>query len=82
MMGLIGLSGVVVNDSLVLVNYINGLVKKHPDVPVVTLAAQGTADSLRAVTLTTITTVVGLLPLAYGVGGSDPFIAPMALALG
>jgi multidrug efflux pump subunit AcrB len=32
--------------------------------------------------MTTFTTVVGLLPLAYGIGGSDPFIAPMALALG
>jgi multidrug efflux pump subunit AcrB len=32
--------------------------------------------------MTTLTTVAGLLPLAYGIGGSDPFIAPMALALG
>jgi multidrug efflux pump subunit AcrB len=82
MMGLIGLSGVVVNDSLVLVNHINELRKKNPEKPVLMLAAQGAADRLRAVTLTTITTVVGLLPLAYGIGGSDPFIAPMALALG
>ncbi|MDQ6960224.1 MAG: efflux RND transporter permease subunit, partial [Mariprofundaceae bacterium] len=36
---------------------------------------------LRAVLLTTITTVVGLLPIAYGWGGFDPFVAPMALAL-
>jgi multidrug efflux pump subunit AcrB len=36
---------------------------------------------LRAVLLTTITTVVGLLPTAYGWGGFDPFVAPMALAL-
>jgi len=43
---------------------------------------QGAAARLRPVLLTTITTVVGLLPLAYGIGGSDPFIAPMALALG
>ena len=36
---------------------------------------------LRAVLLTAITTVVGLLPTAYGWGGFDPFVAPMALAL-
>jgi multidrug efflux pump subunit AcrB len=36
---------------------------------------------LRAVLLTAITTVVGLLPTAYGWGGLDPFVAPMALAL-
>ena len=46
------------------------------------MVSQGAADRLRPVLLTTVTTVVGLLPLAYGVGGSDPFIAPMALALG
>jgi multidrug efflux pump subunit AcrB len=32
--------------------------------------------------MTTITTVLGLVPLAYGWGGSDPFMAPMALAIG
>jgi multidrug efflux pump subunit AcrB len=82
MMGLIGLSGVVVNDSLVLVNHINELRRENPEETIITLTARGAANRLRAVTLTTITTVVGLLPLAYGIGGSDPFIAPMALALG
>lgn len=36
---------------------------------------------LRAVILTASTTVVGLLPTAYGWGGMDPFVSPMALAL-
>jgi multidrug efflux pump subunit AcrB len=36
---------------------------------------------LRAVVLTATTTVVGLLPTAYGWGGMDPFVSPMALAL-
>jgi multidrug efflux pump subunit AcrB len=36
---------------------------------------------LRAVILTATTTVVGLLPTAYGWGGMDPFVSPMALAL-
>ncbi len=82
MMGLVGLSGVVVNDSLVLVNHINKLREKMKDVPIREIVAQGTTDRLRAVIMTTTTTVAGLLPLAYGLGGSDPFIAPMALAMG
>lgn len=82
MMGLIGLSGVVVNDSLVMVNHINELRRRHPGENVLTLVARGAADRLRAIIMTTLTTVVGLIPLAYGIGGSDPFIAPMALALG
>lgn len=81
-LGLIGLSGVVVNDSLILVDHINRLRIRKPDDDVYKLIASGTADRLRAVTITTITTVAGLMPLAYGIGGSDPFNAPMALALG
>lgn len=82
MMGVIGLNGIVVNDSLVLVNHINVLRRRHPDEPVKSIVNQGAADRLRPVLLTTVTTVVGVLPLAYGIGGSDPFIAPMTLALG
>lgn len=81
-MGLIGLSGVVVNDSLVLVNHINRLRKERPDDKTLVVVSDAAADRLRAILLTTFTTVAGLLPLAYGIGGSDPFIAPMALAMG
>jgi multidrug efflux pump subunit AcrB len=82
LMGLVGLTGVVVNDSLVLVSHVNELRRQHPDKRVIEVVSIGTANRLRAVTMTTLTTVAGLLPLAYGIGGSDPFIAPMALALG
>ena len=37
---------------------------------------------LRPIALTTITTTVGILPTAYGIGGVDPFVTPIALALG
>ncbi len=81
-MGIVGLCGVVVNDSLVLVNHLNELRKKKDDEDVMALVAQGTADRLRAIILTSITTVAALLPLAYGLGGTAAFMAPMALALG
>ncbi|MGD8415398.1 MAG: efflux RND transporter permease subunit, partial [Candidatus Latescibacterota bacterium] len=81
-MGLIGLSGVVVNDSLVLVSHINSLKKERPGARLLDIVTDASADRLRAVILTSLTTVAGLLPLAYGIGGSDPFIAPMALAMG
>lgn len=82
LMGLVGLSGVAVNDSLVMVNHINELRKESPKEPELQVIAKGTANRLRAITMTTLTTAVGLIPLVYGIGGSDPFIAPMALALG
>ncbi|NIM19237.1 MAG: AcrB/AcrD/AcrF family protein [Candidatus Latescibacteria bacterium] len=82
MMGVIGLSGVVVNDSLVLVSHVNRLRKQNPQELLIRIVAKGTADRLRPILLTTLTTVAGLLPLAYGIGGTDPFIAPMPLAIG
>lgn len=82
MTGIIGLAGVVVNDSLVLVNHVNKLREQFPDRPTAELVAKGTSNRLRAVLLTTISTVVGLMPLAYGIGGADPYMGPMALALG
>ena len=82
LMGLVGLTGVVVNDSLVMVNHINELREKYPDKRIIEIVATGAANRLRAIIMTTLTTAVGLIPLAYGIGGSDPFIAPMALALG
>jgi len=81
-LGIVGLSGVVVNDSLVLVHQINALKKKYIDKTIIEIVAQGSADRLRAVLITTITTASGVLPLAYGIGGVDPINAPMALALG
>jgi len=81
MTGIIGLAGVVVNDSLVLVNHINELRTRDSDRLMREIIAEGTADRLRAILLTTISTVAGLFPLAYGLGGADAYMGPMALAL-
>jgi len=82
MTGMVGLAGVVVNDSLVLVNHVNGLRKAEPTTALRDIVAQATTDRLRAIVLTTVSTVAGVLPLAYGIGGADPYMSPMALALG
>ncbi|MDX8389562.1 MAG: efflux RND transporter permease subunit [Mariprofundaceae bacterium] len=79
MMGFVALTGVVVNSSLVLAV----LIQRELAEGKVWFEAIvfGGRRRLRAVLLTAITTVVGLLPTAYGWGGFDPFVAPMALAL-
>lgn len=64
-----------------MVNHLNNVRKQSPGGNIVALIAEGSADRLRAVLMTTLTTVVGLVPLAYGLGGTDAFMAPMALAL-
>ena len=82
MLGVIGLAGVVVNDSLVLVSYINRLKERGNKLNMLQIVIEGTTDRLRPILITTFTTVASLLPLAYGIGGSDEMMTPMALALG
>ncbi len=79
MMGFVALTGVVVNSSLVLAVFIQRQIKSGA--PWRQAIIESGKRRLRAVLLTAITTVVGLLPTAYGWGGLDPFVAPMALAL-
>lgn len=78
--GMIGLSGVVVNDSIVLVSFLNDM--RRTGTPVFEAAVEAGRRRFRAVWLTTLTTIFGLLPLVYGIGGEDKFLAPAALALG
>ena len=79
MMGVVGLNGIVVNDSIVLVEFINNLRREGIDRR--TSIIQGGQLRLRPVILTTITTALGLTPTAYGIWGGDPFLKPMALTI-
>jgi multidrug efflux pump subunit AcrB len=83
MMGSLALVGVVVNDSLVMVNHLNYIKKESlGKINVIKWVAQGSTDRLRAILLTTLTTLAGVIPMAYGIGGVDLMLQPMALALG
>ncbi len=82
MLGVIGLTGIVVNDSLILVNLANRLRDENTGKTIADIIVEATKHRLRPILLTSVTTVAGLLPMAYGLGGSDPFSAPMALAMG
>ncbi len=80
--GIVGLAGIVVNDSIVLVDFANQLRAQRPDLSSYDLLLETGCVRLRPVILTTVTTVLGILPTAYGIGGADPFLMPMALAIG
>ncbi|MGR5276127.1 efflux RND transporter permease subunit [Vibrio rotiferianus] len=79
LIGVLGMTGVVVNNSLVLINRINELKEKEGVLGAVIKAA---GSRFRPIILTSITTVVGLVPLAYGIGGTDSYMGPMSLTLG
>ena len=77
MMGVVGLIGVVINDSIFLVNFIN--LKREEYESMYEAIFEACISRLRPVLLTTFTTVAGLLPVAHARGG-DPFLKPMAMS--
>lgn len=88
LIGVIGLSGIVVNNSIMMVEFINKIVTDRMEVEerfssssLIDDIIDGAVRRLRPIVITTATTVFGLLPTAYGIGGADPFIEPMVLAL-
>jgi multidrug efflux pump subunit AcrB len=80
--GALGLAGVVVNDSIVM---LAKLEKEYNNMEQSDTPAHRTAmiakTRLRAVLLTTVTTVAGLLPTAYGIFGYDSMLAEMMLTM-
>jgi multidrug efflux pump subunit AcrB len=78
-MGIIALSGVVVNDALVLVDAINGLrAEGHPLREAIVIGGE---RRFRAIMLTTITTFFGLAPLMLETSVQARFLVPMAVSL-
>ncbi|MEW6516120.1 MAG: efflux RND transporter permease subunit [candidate division FCPU426 bacterium] len=85
MIGVVGLSGVVVNDSLIMVDYINHLIREkgcHSFEDYLRAVVEGARTRLRPILLTSLTTIAGVMPTAYGLGGYVEAIAPMVLAIG
>lgn len=77
--GAIGLAGIVVNDSLILVDFIN--TGRESGLPRRDALLRAGRLRLRPVILTSVTTIFGLLPLASGLFGVSPFLTPVAMAI-
>ncbi len=80
MMGIVALSGVVVNDSLIMVVAINEL--RAEGVPTLDAVIQGARRRFRPILLTTLTTFFGLLPMIFEPSVQARFLIPMAISLG
>jgi multidrug efflux pump subunit AcrB len=81
MMGIVALSGVVVNDSLVLIDYANRLVRNEGLSPFTAIHQAG-MRRFRPIMLTTLTTFGGLAPMIFETSRQARFMIPMALSLG
>ena len=83
--GVVGLSGVVVNSAIVMVDAVHraqhGL-SEHEDETRRQAMIEALVGRLRPILVTSLSTLGGLLPTAYGLGGYDFVMGPMSLALG
>jgi len=80
LMGMLALMGVVVNDSLVLVDYINR--RRRESIDLHTAISKAGVARFRPILLTSLTTFVGLAPLMLEKSTQAQFLIPMAISLG
>ncbi|HON80225.1 MAG TPA: efflux RND transporter permease subunit [Spirochaetota bacterium] len=79
-LGFFSLAGVIVSNTLVLVQFINNM--RDDGLPLKEALLEAGVIRIRPILLTTGTTVLGLFPSIYGIGGKDYMVAPLALAFG
>ena len=78
--GVIGLSGVVVNDSLVMIDFINHRLRQG--MPGKEAIIDGAKARFRPILLTSVTTFLGVAPLVFETSLQAQFLVPMAASLG
>jgi HAE1 family hydrophobic/amphiphilic exporter-1 len=76
---MIGLAGIVVNDSLVLIDFVNQ--ERTGGLEIGEAVGRACRLRFRPIVLTTLTTIAGLLPMALGIGGTHPVYGPFAAAI-
>jgi HAE1 family hydrophobic/amphiphilic exporter-1 len=79
MIGVIMLAGIAVNNGIVMIDYINQLIKRGVDKREAIL--QGATTRLRAIVLTALTTILGTLPMAFSRSSGSEFRAPMGVSI-
>lgn len=77
LIGVLGLVGVLVNDAVVMIFTLN----KEAHTRDIGLIAQQASTRFRPIIITSLTTLAGLFPTAYGLGGYNPFVAPMVMSM-
>ncbi|MBN2223167.1 MAG: efflux RND transporter permease subunit [Deltaproteobacteria bacterium] len=77
--GVVALMGIVVNNSILLLDFINRARENGSSIHDAVVESGKTR--LRPIMLTSMTTLGGLFPMAFGIGGSEPYLAPMAISM-
>jgi len=80
MYGIIALTGVVVNDSLIMVDFINK--QRRAGIRAIDAVVQSGTKRFRAILLTSLTTFFGVLPIYFETSLQAQFVIPMAISIG
>ncbi len=81
MFGIVALSGIVVNDALILVDFANRY-KRRAGTQTIKVVREAAIQRFRPILLTTITTFGGLIPMIFETSKQAVFLIPMAISLG
>ncbi len=79
LIGVVILAGIAVNNGIVMIDYINQLIRRGLDRRKAVI--EGAVARLRAVLMTALTTILGMLPMAVSRGSGAEFRSPMAVAV-
>jgi multidrug efflux pump subunit AcrB len=82
LLGIVALSGIVVNDSLVLINHANQLRGEYPEKPAIDIIKMAGIQRFRPIILTTMTTFFGLAPMILETSRQAKILIPMAISIG
>lgn len=79
LMGVVMLSGMIVNSAIVLIDYVSQLRKQGT--PIYEAIIEGASTRVRPILMTALTTILAMLPMALNIGESTRMMAPMAVAV-
>lgn len=79
LIGIIGLTGIIVNSGIVLIEFIE--IARKEGMKLEEALVKASSQRLLAVVATAFSTILGLFPTAYGIGGQDQMLIPITLAM-
>ncbi|MDT8406081.1 MAG: efflux RND transporter permease subunit [Methylococcales bacterium] len=81
-LGIVALSGIVINDSLVLIEYATERRHKNPDITALAVIKIAAIQRFRPIVLTSLTTFFGVMPMILETSKQAKFLIPMAISIG
>lgn len=79
--GILMLTGIIVNNAIVLIDYANTLRKEQPDMAIDDIMIESGIARMRPILMTSLTSVLGFLPMAMSSSGGAAMMQPLAIVL-